>query len=126
MKTYNKFFVFFTCFLLLFLSFTKNDSQAACGTDPSVNIKDHAYTPTDPTSIQEAYDYASADLGMTSFTLQLAEGIFTGDLILNGWAVVIDGGYDCTFSTQNSTSSIFGKVTISTGSLNFTAETKGF
>ena len=69
---------------------------------------------------------ASPNLGLSSFTLQLAEGIFTEDLTLDGGAVVIDGGYDCSFTTKDSTSSIFGTITISAGSLNFTAETKGF
>ncbi|HKJ04198.1 MAG TPA: hypothetical protein VJ974_01265, partial [Geopsychrobacteraceae bacterium] len=36
---------------------------------------------------------------------------------------MLDGGYDCTFSTKDSTTGIFGTVTIAAGSLTSVADT---
>ena len=118
MKICQKFFLVFTSFVLLFLSFAKGDSLAAC--DPSVMVAEDSSTFT---TIQEAYNYASTNVVPPIFTLLLTGEIFTGDLTLNGGAVTLDGGYDCSFTTKNSTSSIFGTITISTGSLNYAADT---
>jgi len=107
-------FVVLTGFLLLFLLSAKDDSLAAC--TPPVKIVGSTYAPT---SIQDAYDYASNDLGLSDFTLRLAGEIFTENLTLDGGSVMLDGGYDCSFSIKNSTSGIFGSVTIGTGSLNW-------
>ena len=60
---------------------------------------------------------------MSEFTLLLAGEIFSEDLVLDGGAAVLDGGYDCSFTTKTSTSGIFGTITISSGSLNFAAST---
>jgi len=111
MKVYKGFLVFLTCLGLLFLCSATNESLAAC--IPPVKIVGDSYSPT---SIQDAYDYASTTLGLPNFTLQLAGEIFTEDLFLDGGAVTFDGGYDCTFTSKNSTSSLFGTITISTGS----------
>jgi len=108
-----------TCFLLLLLFLAKGNALAACY--PPIQIQGH---PTyEPTSIQDAYDYASVDLGQSDFTLLLAGEIFTEDLILDGGTVVLDGGYDCSFTTKTYTSGIFGTVTIATGSLEIAANT---
>ena len=77
------------------------------------------------TSIQDAYNYASTNLNPPSFTLQLAGGTFTEDLILNGGAVVLDGGYDCSFISKNSASFVNGTITIGSGSLTYAAGTNG-
>jgi len=113
MRTDKGFLVVVTCLLLL-LSFVSNNSLAACS--PPAKIVGSTYTPT---SIQDAYDYASYDLGLSDFTLLLAEGIYTEDLTLDGGAAVLDGGYDCSFSTKTSTTGILGTVTIGTGAANF-------
>jgi hypothetical protein len=118
MKMYKSFFVVLTCLFLLFLSSAKDEALAAC-TNP-VKIVGSAYNPT---SIQNAYDHASNTLGLSSFTLLLAGEIFTENLIFDGGAVVLDGEYDCSFTTKNSTSGILGTLTISTGSLNFASGT---
>lgn len=110
---YKGFFVVTACFFLLFFSSAKNDSLAAC--IPPAKIVGEAYSPT---SIQDAYDYASATLGLTDFTLQLSGEIFTEDLFIDGGSVLLDGGYDCSFTTKTSTTSIFGTITISTGAAN--------
>ena len=123
MKVSQRFFVVLACFSLLFLAPINNDSLAACGSDPnadSVKIAGHAYTST---SIQDAYNYASTTLNLPSFTLQLAGQLFTEDLLLDGGAVVIDGGYDCSFVTKTSPSSVFGAIIIRNGSLNVAAGT---
>ena len=93
-KTIQHIFVILSCFVVLFLSFAKSESLAACS--PSVKIEGDSYTST---SIQTAYDYASTTLGQSDFTLRLAGGLFSENLILNGGNVVLDGGYDCSFTT---------------------------
>ena len=117
----KRFFLLLTCFFLLFLSFATDESLAACPSD-TVKIGGYSYTST---SIQDAYNYASSDLGLSSFTLQLAGGLFTEDLILNGGAAVLDGGYDCSFVTKDSESSINGTITIASGSLTYAAGAGG-
>jgi hypothetical protein len=64
-------FVALSCFFLLFLSSVKDESLATCSSP--VKIAGYAYTTT---SIQDAYNYASNDLSLPSFTLQLAGEIF--------------------------------------------------
>ncbi|HKI51318.1 MAG TPA: MopE-related protein, partial [Geothermobacteraceae bacterium] len=103
--------------LLLFLLSPKDICLAAC--DPSVNIDGTGYGFN---SIQNAYNYASSDLGLSSFTLLLTGEIFTEDLTLNGGAVILDGGYNCTFTTKDSISRLLGTITISTGSANFAGD----
>jgi len=119
MKRHKGFFVVLAFFFLLFLSATTNDSLAACS--PAVKIAGDSYTST---SIQDAYDYASTTLALSNFTLQLVGEIFDEDLVLDGGAVVLDGGYDCSFATKTSSTGILGTVTISTGSLNVAAGTE--
>jgi len=96
----------------------KSESLAACS--PSVKIEGNAYTPT---SIQDAYDYASNTLGLSEFTLRIAGGLFSEDLVLNGGAVVLDGGYNCSFTTRDAVSNVYGSITIGTGSLTYKANT---
>ncbi len=117
MRVHKGFYVVIACFFLLFLSTAKNDSLAAC--IPPAKIVGDAYSPT---SIQDAYDYASQTLGLTDFTLQLSADIFTEDLFFDGGSVVLDGGYDCFFATKTSTTGIFGNVTVSTGAANFAGD----
>ena len=64
-------------------------------------------------------------MSLPSFTLQLAGQIFTEDLVIDDGAVVLDGGWDCSFATKTSPSSVFGTITIkSTGSLIATTNTE--
>ena len=115
MKIYQRFLLVLTCFCMLFLSFAKDESLAACTSEPvSVKVAGHSYTST---SIQDAYNYASNTLGWSSFTLLLAGEIFTENLLLNGGTVILDGGYDSSFTSKTSPSSVLGTITISTGSL---------
>ena len=114
MKFFKGLSVVLAAFFLLSLSSGVNDSLAACS--PAVKIPGYAYNPT---SIQDAYDYASIALGLPNFTLQLAGEIFTENLILDGGAVVFDGGYDCSFATKTSSSRVLGTITISTGAARF-------
>ena len=118
MKLLKGVFLTATCLVYLLLSFPQNFSLAACDPDPSVKIEGDSYTSS---SIQDAYNYATNDLALSNFTLRLAGEVFTEDLFLDGGAVVLDGGYDCSFTTKNSTTGIFGTVTIASGSLNFAA-----
>ena len=101
---------------MLFFAPLQNDALAA-NCNPAVQIVE---APTadflDKTSIQSAYDYASANVG-SNFTLRLSGEIFTEDLFLDGGTVILDGGYNCTFTTKDSTTGIFGNITISAGSL---------
>ena len=120
MKTYKGFFGGLVCFLLIFPLSAKYEAQAACS--PAVQIVGYAYNPT---SIQNAYDHASNTLGLSEFTLKLAGDIYTENLILHGGTAVLDGGYDCSFTTKTSTSGILGTVNISNGSLKFAAGTSG-
>ena len=121
MQISKRFFAVLACFFLLFLSFAKEESLAACPTDP-VKIAGYAYTST---SIQDAYNYASTTLNLPSFTLQLAGQIFNENLTIDGGAVVLDGGYDCSFTAKVSPSSVLGTITIkSTGSLISKANTE--
>ncbi len=77
-KIYQRFLLVLTCFCMLFLSFAKDESLAACTSEPvSVKVAGHSYTST---SIQDAYNYASNTLGWSSFTLLLAGEIFTENL----------------------------------------------
>lgn len=108
-----------TCIFLLLLLLARGDVLAACASP--IQILGHPEY--EQTSIQDAYDYASIDLGLSDFTLLLSGEIFNEDLVLDGGRVVLDGGYDCSFTTKTSTSGILGTVTISTGSLNFAAGT---
>ena len=126
MKIYNRFFLALTCLVMLSLTIAKGDVLAECPSGPSVKIVGDT-TSYIPTSIQDAYTYASTLSGLDSpFTLQLAEGIFTENLTLDGGAVIIDGGYNCAFDAQVSTSSVFGSITIADGSLVFKETTRGF
>ena len=119
MKMCNRFFVILACVFLLLPFFAINDAVAACS--PSVQIVNHssyAPSPTSITPIQDAYDYASNDLGQSRFTLKLTGEIFNEDLVIDKGAVEFDGGYDCNFTTKGSPSSVFGSITIkATGSL---------
>ena len=119
MKFSQRFFGVLICLFLLFPFFAIDDAEAACS--PSVQIagySSYSPLPTSITPIQDAYDYASNDLGLSNFTLKLTGEIFTEDLIINGGAVEFDGGYDCNFTTKGSPSSVFGSITIkATGSL---------
>jgi predicted CXXCH cytochrome family protein len=113
-KIFKEFLVVFTCILLVFLSSVPNQSLAAC--TPAVKIVGDSYSPT---SIQDAYDYASGTLGLAAFTLRLSAEIFTENLRLDGGAALLDGGYDCAFSTKASTSKVFGSITVSRGAVRF-------
>jgi hypothetical protein len=118
MRIYKGFSVVLTCILLLVLSSAKDSLAAACS--PPVKIPGYAYNPI---SIQDAYDYASFDLGLSDFTLLLAGETFTEDLFLDGGSVIFDGGYNCSFSTKTALrTSILGTITISTGSANFAGD----
>ena len=114
MSIFKGILVVLSCFFLLLLPCANNDSLAACS-QPAKIVGD-AYAPT---SIQDAYDYASFALGLPNFTLRLAGEMFTESLILDGGAVVFDGGYDCSFTTKTSSSKILGSIVISGGSANF-------
>ncbi len=94
--------------------------MAACS--PSVKLGGY---PDTFTSIQAAYNYASTvpELETTHFTLLLAGGMFTEDFVLNGGAVVLDGGYNCSFITKDSASNVNGSITIGSGSLTYAADT---
>ena len=118
MKMSKVFCVVLTCFCLLFSMTANDEAQAACS--PPVKIAGDSYAPT---SIQDAYDYASVDLGLSVFTLLLAGEIFNEDLILDGGTAVLDGGYDCSFTAKTSTSGILGTINISSGSLQFVTGT---
>ena len=123
-RTHKVFYVCLTCFSLMFLLSANNNSHAeTCS--PPVKIADQTYTYT-PTSIQDAYDYASTTLGLTQFTLLLSGEVFYENLILNKGAVMLDGGYDCSFTNKAPTKTgIWGTVTVtSTGSLNFASSTE--
>ena len=117
---YKRFFVALACFFFLSLSLAKSASFAACS--PSVKLAGY---PDTFTSIQAAYDYASSPAGrnLSSFKLMLAGGLFSEDLVLNGGAVVLDGGYDCSFVSKDSASNVYGTITISSGSLTYAADT---
>ncbi len=115
-------FIILLAFFLLLLPSVKGQSIAACSSDPvSVKIEGHSYTST---SIQDAYNHARDVLSLPSFTLLLAGEVFTENLNLNkGGAVVLDGGYDFSFLSKTSPSSVRGTITISTGSLTVAAGT---
>ena len=119
MKNHQQFFVILTCLFLFLFSFAQSESLAACS--PSVKIEGDSYTST---SIQAAYDYASTTLGQTRILpcgLQAACSMKI--LVLNGGDVVLDGGYDCSFITKDSTSYVYGTITIGSGSLTYAADT---
>ena len=123
-RAHKLFYVCLACFSLMFLLSANNNSHAeTCS--PPVKIAGQTYTYT-PTSIQDAYDYASTTLGLTQFTLLLSGEVFYENLILNKGAVMLDGGYDCSFTNKASTKTgIWGTVTVtSTGSLNFASGTE--
>ena len=98
-------------FLYVNISACHDVAQAAV-CNPAVQIVE---APTadflDKTSIQSAYDYASSNVG-SNFTLRLSGEIFTEDLFLDGGAVTLDGGYDCSFTSKVSRTRSFGTVTI--------------
>ncbi len=115
MRIYSRWFLPLACFFMLFLSVAKDESLAACL--PPAKIVGYSYNPT---SIQDAYDYASTTLALTDFTLQLSGEIFTEDLLLNGGTVAFDGGYDCTFATKIPTpTGLFGRITVAGGAAEF-------
>src|SRR5210317_483940 len=94
-RAHKVFYVSFACFPLMFLFLANNNSHAeTCS--PPVKIAGQTYTYT-PTSIQDAYDYASTTLGLTQFTLLLSGEVFSENLTLDKGAVMLDGGYDCSF-----------------------------
>jgi len=124
-KVHKVFCVGLACFFLMFLLSENNNSHAeTCS--PPVKIAGQTYTYT-PASIQDAYDYASTTLGLTQFTLLLSGEVFYENLILNNGAIMLDGGYDCSFTNKASTKTgLWGTVTVtSTGSLNFASGTEG-
>ena len=89
---------------------------------PSVKLSGY---PDTFNSIQAAYDYASSPAGrnLASFKLLIAGGLFTEDLVLDGGAVVLDGGYNCAFLTKDAASSVNGSITIGSGSLTYGSNT---
>ena len=112
-------FAVLACFCLLLLPTFQHSSQAGCL--PPVQIVGDSYSPT---SIQDAYDYASITLGLNSFTLRLAGETFTENLSIDRGTVVLDGGYDCSFATKVSSSGINGTMTISGGAAKFAGGVK--
>ena len=108
MAMLTRFAIILTCFGLLF-SFAPSTSSAACSA-PAQIVGD-AYLPS---SIQDAYDHASST--QSEFTLRLAADVYTEDLVLDGGAVVFDGGYDCSFASKSGSTGFFGTLTISSGS----------
>jgi len=115
---YRGVFVAVLCISLLLFPFVKHESLAAC--DPPVRIVGDAYTPA---SIQDAYDYANQTLNLTDFTLQLSGDIFTENLFFDkGATVLLDGGYDCTYSIKTSTTGIYGFLNVSSGAVNFAGD----
>ncbi len=123
MRGCKGFFVVLACIGLFLVSSFMVESQAAC--IPPVKIVGYSYPAA---SIQGAYDHASdsvasGGLGLTDFSLRLSGEVFTENLVLDGGSVELDGGYDCSFTTKTSTSSILGTITISTGAATFAGDT---
>ena len=75
MNISKRFFVVLVCFFLLFLSGQERfpGRLRFYPNADSVKVAGYAYTST---SIQDAYNYASTTLSLSSFTLQLAGQIF--------------------------------------------------
>ena len=72
-------------------------------------------------SITEAYDYAAFSMGLTDFTLKLRDGFyftFPESLTFDAEAaVVLDGGYDCSFLDNSEITKISGPITIVSGTV---------
>ena len=117
MRNCRGFFVVLACFSLLFLPSLQSDSLAAC--QPFAQIDGVPVTEPTVTTVQGAYDYASNNLGLANFELKLSGDIFTENLTLNGGNVTFDGGYDCSFTSKTSSTSIFGSITVGSGAINF-------
>jgi len=119
MKIPRSFFLVLICLSLFFVFTPKKNSVAAC--IPPAQIAGQSYTYV-PTSVQDAYDFASSPTGLdlTEFTLLLPAEIIYEDLILDGGSVVFDGGFECDYLTRTSNpTGIFGTLTVTTGAANF-------
>jgi len=109
------------------LNFFVTEGYSACSPPvqivvDSIVVESYDSTSVEGAYIQHAYDYASIDLGLSNFTLLLAGEIFTEDIFLDGGSVVLDGGFDCSFSSKTSFTGILGSITISTGSAIFAGD----
>jgi len=108
----------FICLLSLMVFSSNNVSLAACS--PPVKIVGDTYGAT---SIQDAYDYAYSVFGQADFTLRLSGEILPEDLILDKGSVILNGGYDCSFTSKTaSPTGIYGTLTISTGTANIAGD----
>ena len=118
-------FIILLVFFLLFLPLFISQSMAAVCSSSSGRVKIDVHG-DEYSTIQQAYNYASTPtpggLGLSSFKLLLS-GNFEEDVLLNGGAVILDGGYDSLFSSKTSPTTLNGKITISTGSLTVAAGT---
>ena len=114
MRETHKGFLVYWVFLSVLFHFAVPGYSQTCPNPARVVaevISDHA-------TIQEAYDHASSN--WTDFTLLLTDETIEEDLIIDGGNVILDGGYDCTFSAKTSVTNFLGSVTISlTGSAIF-------
>ncbi|KPJ97476.1 MAG: hypothetical protein AMJ60_11035, partial [Desulfobacterales bacterium SG8_35] len=111
MKVNKYFLIFWVFFSTLFLTAVKGYSQ----TCPfPVRLAEDS---SDHLTIQSAYDYAS--LSWTDFTLLLVAETVTEDLIIDSGSVLLDGGYDCSFSTKTSSTEILGSIAVSVGAVIF-------
>ena len=113
----KRFLVTLAGLLLLFITVPKT-SLAICPSPAMVAGDSYV-----PTSIQDAYDYACTTYGQTDLTLLLAGETLSEDLFIDQGAVILDGGYDCTFTSKTTTpTAIYGTVTVSDGAVNFAGD----
>ena len=115
MKFHKWLFVALTSFVLLFSFATEESRAQTCSSPVMLDWDRSVYS-----SIQSAYDQADS-LGLTDFTLQLAtDGLIQEDLLFDlDVSVVLEGGWDCLFSTKNNnlTTSIAGSMIILAGTV---------
>ena len=108
------FVILFAFFLLLQPSFTSQSHAAVCASS-EVKIDGDTYTSS---SIQDAYNHASNVLNLQpDFKLLLAGEIFTENVLFDAGTVILDGGYDISFTSKTTTSSLLGSITIRNGSM---------
>ena len=106
MQISKRLFGVLSCFFLLFLLRFRMTPWPPTAIRQFRSLKTPTADFLDKTSIQSAYDYASSNVG-SNFTLRLSGEIFTEDLLLDGGAVTLDGGYDCSFTNKVSTHGSF-------------------
>ena len=98
---------YISIFLLIFFLAATNSYSQTC--QFPVRLAEDG---SEHNTVLAAYNYATNEQTLTDFTLRVSAETLTEDLILDSGSVLLDGGYDCSFTSKFSFTEILGSITI--------------